>query len=200
MESYDLTPAKGRAPGFGFICKALLGRVGRRQARSVAVSYLLDAAELPGMDWTNSREANFRSVRMPFRRSPNLKSVSASRNYRQGPRYLYIEIAVTENTSDADRLIELSRSRFYRKPGVTIVAEREMTGYDLPAVTNSQLFERETVRGSVRAVHRHITGRVGDVVLAVYPGPSGGGWDWGEAVGIATAQAEKINMLRSPNA
>ena len=137
---------------------------------------------------------------MPFRRSPNLKSVSASRNYRQGPRYLYIEIAVTESTSDADRLIELSRSRFYRKPGVTIVAEREMTGYDLPAVTNSQLFERETVRGSVRAVHRHITGRVGEVVLAVYPGPSGGGWDWGETVGFATAQAEKINMLRSLNA
>ena len=55
MESHDLTPAKGRAPGFGLIYKALLGRVGRRQARSVAVSYLLDAAELPGMDWTNLR-------------------------------------------------------------------------------------------------------------------------------------------------
>jgi hypothetical protein len=165
------------------------------------VSYLLDAPELPGGEWANSRQASFRSVWVPFRRSPPVRCVSASRNYRHGQptRYLYIEIAVTEHEADADRLIESSRTRFYRNPDVTSIGERSVTGYELPAVESAQLYERETVRGSVHAVNRWITGRVGEVFLAVQAGGSGGGWEWSEAVAFAVAQADKITRLRSPD-
>jgi hypothetical protein len=136
---------------------------------------------------------------MPFRRSQPVRCVSASRSYRHGQptRYLYIEIAVTEHEADADRLIESSRTRFYRNPGVTSIGERSVTGYELPAISGAHLYERETVRGSLHGVNRWITGRVGEVFLAVQAGGSGGGWDWGEAVVFATAQADKIARLRT---
>jgi hypothetical protein len=126
--------------------------------------------------------------------------VSASRNYRYGQptRYLYIELALTEQEADADRLIESSPTRFYRNPGVTIIGERSVTGYDVPILENAQLYERETVRGSVHGVNRWITGRVGEVFLAVQAGGTGGGWEWNEAVAFAAAQADKITRLRSP--
>jgi hypothetical protein len=199
MESNDVTPVNGRSPGFGLLCRALLGRIGRRQARSVAESYLLDATELPGGGWINSRQASLRSVWTPFRRPPPVRWVSASRNYRYGQptRYLYIEIAVTEDEADAERLIENSRTRFYRNPSVSRIGERSVTGYELPAIDSALLYERETVRGSVHAVNRWVTGRVGEVFLAVQAGGSGGGWEWSEAVAFATAQADKIARLRT---
>lgn len=198
MDSHDVSPTQGRKPGFGVLYKALLGRIGRRRERSVAMSYLLDATELPGEDWTNSRQASFRSVRTPFRGLPHLRCVSASRNFQQSKptRYLFIEIAVMDSSDDANRLVETSRTRFYRKPGVTIVGERELTECVVPAVEDSQLYERETVRGSLRGVNRRITGRIGDVFLGIHAGASGDGWEWADVMNVATLQAGKINKLR----
>jgi hypothetical protein len=105
---------------------------------------------------------------------------------------------VTQHEADADRLFEDNRTRFYRNPGVTIVGERSVTGYDVPIVENARLYERETVRGSLHGVNRWITGRVGEVFLAVQAGGSGEGWEWSEAVAFAAAQADKITRLRSP--
>jgi hypothetical protein len=80
---------------------------------------------------------------------------------------------------------------------VKVVAERDITDYQLPTIATSQLYERETARGSVRYVNRTITGRVGDVFLEVRAGGSGGGLNWDDTMAIATAQAEKIKGLQS---
>lgn len=197
MESHEITPARGRSPGYGLLLKLLLGRVGRRRDRSVAMSYLLDAAELPSENWTASREATLRSIWSPLRPSKNLRWVNAARNYRHEERYLFIEVALMESEADADRLIKGSRTRYYRKPGVKVVAERDVADYQLPTIATSQLYERETARGSVRYVNRTVTGRVGDVFLEVRAGGSGGGFNWDDTMAIATAQAEKIKGLQS---
>lgn len=198
MESHDVVPARGRTPGYGFLFRALLGSIGRRHERSLALSYLLDASELPGEGWHDSRQSSFRSVRLLVHRSSHLRCVSASRNYRVGrpTRYLGIEIVLMESPGDATRMVERSRTRYYRNVMARLVAEREMTAYTLPALADSQLYERETVQKSLHYVNRHLAGRVGDISLHVIAGGSGGGWEWAEVVDFATAQAEKIRRLR----
>jgi hypothetical protein len=163
------------------------------------MAFLLDSSELPGRDWTNSRETSFRSVRLPFQRSPFLRCISASRNYRQGQpvRYLWIQLTLTNGPADASKLVERFRTRYYRNQRTKLVAEREMTGYQLPRLAEPQLYERETVRRSQHYVNRHLSGRVGDVCLYLVAGGSGGGWDWSDTIDFATAQVKKLERLRA---
>ncbi len=186
----------GRAPGLGLIFKGLVGRIGRRAERVEALSYLLDASELPGDGWSNSREGSIRSVSTPFRRGPKLRCVGASRNYRKGVnpvRYLFIEVDLTDSPEHAIRLAERARTRYYRKPGVTVVAERDITlpGRDLSPLANTQMYERDTERDAKRYTNRVLSGTLGDVVVRIHAGGSGGGWDWDDVADFAIAQANK---------
>lgn len=200
VESRAVPPPKGKRPGWALLLRLLLGRIGRTEARSIAKSYLLDASELPGDSWTPSREANFHSIRFPFQRTPHLSRVVASRNYRQGlgARSLYIELAVLDSAPDIERLLADVRSRpYYKRPGVTLMALRVMSGYDLPEVQDLRLTERDTRRRTTKYVFRAITGRVGDVFISLLAQGSPGGWKWDEVMEFATIQANKIRRLRS---
>jgi len=197
MESQEVTSSIGRDPGLGVAFRLLLGRFGRRAERTRAPSYLLDGAEIPGEGWTSSSESNYRSVRRPLKSGPSLRCVGATRNYRHGTRYLFIAITVMDRSDDAILMIQRTRSDFIRRPQVEVTAEREMSGFDLPAIQDAQVYEKDTVRGSLHGYLRWIAGRVDNVVLAVLASGQDGDWEWDEAMRIATAQAEKIARLRS---
>src|ERR1700722_18549655 len=85
MERREVDLATGRSPGWGLLYRLLLGRIGRRKDRLDTVKYILDAQELPGSDWRDSRQGILPGVWSPRReRGLYLRSVSASRNYRFG--------------------------------------------------------------------------------------------------------------------
>jgi len=197
MESQDVTPSTGREPGLGVAFTLLLGRFGRRSERTEAASYLLDGTEVPGQGWTTSREGSYRSVRRPFNGEPPLRCVGASRNFRQGTRYLFIALTVMDRADDAMLMIQRARTDFIRKPQVAVIAEREMSGFVLPTIEDAQVYEKETTRGSLHGHLRWVTGRVDSVVLAVQASGSQGDWEWDEAMRIATFQAEKVARLRT---
>ena len=102
-----------------------------------------------------------------------------------------------DRSDDAPVMIQRTRGDFIRRPNVEVTAEREMTGFDLPAIQDAQVYEKETVRGSLHGYLRWISGRVDNVVLAVLASGPDGAWEWDEAMRIATVQAEKIAQLRS---
>ncbi|MFZ2058962.1 MAG: hypothetical protein WAV54_16275 [Acidimicrobiales bacterium] len=96
--------------------------------------------------------------------------------------------------ADAEKPIRKFRTDFFRKPGMTVLAEREVDGAVVPGLDSTYLWEVDVDAAGHKGPGgaRSVAGRVGNVAICLNGSDFGQGMPWDELVMIASLQASKI--------
>ena len=179
-------------------------QIGGRAKRQRSLEMLLSASDLSGRGWRTLGEGTRRMglgnrLGDISRRCRESGEYMALRRYRQDdpPQGLFIQVGPYPSEVDAEQAISIAGTsdNGMRWLGVSRLAERTVTGIDVPNVDDVRTWEYHTQRDELRGFQRFIQGRVDNVVFVVSGSASEPGWAWDDLVTIASAQARKIGAM-----
>jgi hypothetical protein len=190
-----------RRVALGFVISSL--GVGHRQQRREALSWLLEAEDLPGWRWALISQRTYRSgvggKSDMAKRARQTGAMAAVRTFRLRQsltaRSVTIWLWPFASSADAEEALPGFAKRPIRNPNslVTPVSRREVHDVEVNDVNHPWVYEVLTRGPSGQASEKWIGGTVDEVVFIVQAVErAGSGWPWNDVAEVARTQSRKL--------
>jgi hypothetical protein len=174
------------------------GQFGKKVQRDASVSLLLNADEFPYTDWIPSRTMSWRIGAFDSdperRRAWKLGLFTAVRGFRQPEteEHLRIQVFRLSSASDAEAIARRFRAREIRRPGTTLLDEREVAGPLIPGLTESQFVESDIKIKIGTGSSWRVYGAVDSVALIVNASGLQDFWSWEKVHPVVVRSVIKV--------